>query len=62
VAGIFHLVLPTSSPPLSPTHSPPPEDPAYDVDPLVELDQTHAFDPTDPAPIPAVDFDQSHGA
>jgi hypothetical protein len=63
VAGILrHLGLPTSAPPLTPARSPPPEDPAYDADPFLDLDQTPAFDPTDPDPIPDFDFDQTHGA
>jgi len=63
VAGILrHLGLPTSAPPLPPARSPPPEDLAYDADPFLDLDQTPAFDPTDPDPIPDFDFDQTHGA
>jgi hypothetical protein len=63
VAGILrHLGLPTSAPPLTPARSPPPEDPTYDADPFLDLDQTPAFDPIDPDPIPDFDFDQTHGA
>jgi hypothetical protein len=63
VAGILrHLGLPTSAPPPSPARSPPPEDPACDADPFLDLDQTPAFDPTEPDPIPDFDFDQKHGA
>nr|MBA4158765.1 hypothetical protein [Gemmatimonadota bacterium] len=35
---------------------------AYDADPLLDLDQTPAFDPTEPEAIPDFDFDQTLGA
>ncbi|MQA92859.1 MAG: hypothetical protein GEU90_21990 [Gemmatimonas sp.] len=57
-----HVGLPASAPPLTPARSPPPNEPAYDADPLLDLDQTPAFDPTDPEPIPDFDFDQTRGA
>jgi hypothetical protein len=53
--------LPATAPPLTPARSPPPEDPAYDADPLLDLDLTPAVDPTEPDPIPDYDFDQTHG-
>jgi hypothetical protein len=63
VAGILrHLGLPTSAPLLTPARSPPPDEPAYEADPILDLDQTPAFDPTEPDPIPDFDFDQTHGA
>jgi hypothetical protein len=63
VAGILrHLGLPTSAPSLSPARTPPPEDPDFDADPLFDLDQTPAFDPTEPDPLPEFDFDQTLGA
>jgi hypothetical protein len=63
VAGILrHLTLPTSAPPLSPARSPPPEDPDFDADPFPDLDETPAFDPTEPEAIPEFDFDQTLGA
>ncbi|HUE96911.1 MAG TPA: transposase, partial [Longimicrobiaceae bacterium] len=57
-----HVGLPASPPPLTPARSPPPGEPAYDADPLLDLDQTPAFDPTDPDPLPDYDFDQTLGA
>jgi hypothetical protein len=63
VAGILrHLELPATAPPLTPARSPPPEEPSYDADPLLDLDQTPVFDPTEPDPIPDFDFDQTRGA
>ncbi|MQA89332.1 MAG: hypothetical protein GEU90_03710 [Gemmatimonas sp.] len=43
-------------------HTPPSENPALDVDPFLDLDQTPTFDPTEPDPIPEFDFDQTHRA
>jgi hypothetical protein len=37
-------------------------EPAYDADPILDLDQTPAFDPTEPEAIPDYDFDQTRGA
>jgi hypothetical protein len=49
-AGILrHLGLHASPPPLTPARAPPPDEPTYDADPLLDLDQTPVFDPTDPA-------------
>jgi hypothetical protein len=63
VSGILrHLGLPASPPPLTPARSPPPEEPADHADPLLAIDQTPAFEPTDPEPIPDFDFDQAFGA
>ncbi len=62
VGGILrHVGLPASPPPLTPARSPP-DEPAYDADPLLDLDQTPAFDPTEPEAIPDFDFDQTLGA
>lgn len=62
VAGILrHVGLPASPPPLTPARSPP-DEPAYDAGPLLDLDQTPAFDPTEPEAIPDFDFDQTLGA
>jgi hypothetical protein len=33
-----------------------------DTDPGFDLDQTPAYDPTEPEPVPDFDFDQSAGA
>jgi hypothetical protein len=63
VAGILrHLALPHTAPRLTPARSPPRAEPAYDADPFLDLDQTPAFDPTEPDPIPDLDFDQTWGA
>ncbi|HUF50608.1 MAG TPA: hypothetical protein VMN60_07245 [Longimicrobiales bacterium] len=35
---------------------------AFDADPGFDLDQTPAYDPTEPEPVPDFDFDQSTGA
>jgi hypothetical protein len=60
VVGILrHLGLPATAPPLTPARSPPRDEPALDADPRLDLDQTPAFDPTDPDPIPDYDFDQT---
>jgi hypothetical protein len=57
-----HLGLPASPPPLSPARGPPQHDLAFDVGHSPDIDQTAAFDPTEPEPIPDFDFDQSRGA
>jgi hypothetical protein len=60
VVGILrHLGLPATAPPLTPARSPPRDGPPCDADPLHDLDQTPAFDPTEPDPIPDYDFDQT---
>jgi hypothetical protein len=63
-AILTHLGLPTTAPPLSPARGPPQHqhDLAFDADPGFDLDQTPAFDPTEPEPVPDFDFDQSAGA
>ena len=48
---LSYLDLPTRPPPLSPARAPPQG--------IFEFDQTGAFDPTDPEPIPDFEFDQS---
>jgi hypothetical protein len=63
VAGILrHVELPASPPPLTPARSPPPEEPTCDADPLLDLDRTPVFDPTDPEPMPDFGFDQTPAA
>ena len=63
ISGILrHLGLPHTAPPLTPARSPPRGGTALDADPLLDLDQTPAFDPTEPDPIPDFDFDQTWGA
>jgi hypothetical protein len=59
-AILNHLGLPTTAPPLSPARGPPQHDLAFDADP--GFDQTPAYDPTEPEPVPDFDFDQSTGA
>jgi hypothetical protein len=61
-AILTHLGLPTTAPPLSPARGPPQHDLAFDADPGFDLDQTPAYDPTEPEPVPDFDFDQSAGA
>jgi hypothetical protein len=61
-AILTHLGLPTTAPPLSPTRGPPQHDLAFDADPGFDLDQTPAYDLTEPEPVPDFDFDQSAGA
>ena len=48
---LSYLDVPTQPPPLSPARAPPQG--------LFEFDQTGGFDPTDPEPIPELEFDQS---
>ena len=53
-AILLHLDLPHKPPPISPAREPP------QSDLLVELlDQSPAFDPAEPDPVPEFDFDQS---
>jgi len=63
VVGILgHLGHPARAPPLTPARSPPRGESACDADPLLDLDQTPAFDPTEPDPIADFDFDQTRSA
>jgi len=57
-----HLGLSTTPPPLSPARGPPQHDLGFDAQSSPDMDQTPAFDPTEPEPVPDFDFDQSHGA
>ena len=61
-AILTHLGLPTTAPPLSPARGPPQHDFAFDADPGFDLDQTPAYDPSEPEPGPDFDVDQSAGA
>jgi hypothetical protein len=64
------LDVPDTAPRLCPARAPPPAalhldaDPVAPVDPLPadDLDQTPAFDPTEPEPLSELDLDQTHGA
>jgi hypothetical protein len=64
------LDLPHTAPRLSPARAPPQAalglhtDPVAPVDPLPtdDFDQTPAFDPADPEPVPELDLDQTRGA
>jgi len=68
VVGILrHLGLPHTAPPLTLARAPARGNPARGnpapgADPFLDLDQTPAFDPTEPDPIPAFDFDQTLSA
>jgi hypothetical protein len=53
-AILLHLELPHKPPPLSPARGPPQSDLLTGL-----LDQTPAFDPAEPEPVPDFDFDQS---
>jgi hypothetical protein len=53
-AILLHLDLPHKPPPLSPARGPPQSDLLTGL-----LDQTPAFDPAEPDPVPDFDFDQS---
>ena len=53
-AILLHLDLPHKPPPLSPARGPPQSDLLTGL-----LDQTPAFDPAEPEPIPDFEFDQS---
>jgi hypothetical protein len=61
-AILNHLGLPTTPPPLSPARGPPQPELAFDADPGFDLDQTPAYDLTEPEPAPDFDFDQSTGS
>jgi hypothetical protein len=61
-AILTHLSLPTTAPPLSPARGPPQHDLAFDADHGFDLDQTPAYDPSEPEPVPDFDFDGSAGA
>jgi hypothetical protein len=54
--------MPTTAPPLSPARGPPQHDLVFDIDPGFDLDQTPAYDLSEPEPVPDFDFDQSAGA
>jgi hypothetical protein len=56
------LGLPATPPPLPPARGPPQPELAFAADPGFELDQTLAYDLTEPQPVPDFDFDQSAGA
>jgi hypothetical protein len=63
VLGILrYLGHPHAAPRLTPARSPPRGEPALDADPLLDLDQTPAFDPTEPDPIPDLDLDPTWAA
>jgi hypothetical protein len=53
-AILLHLDLPHKPPPLSPARGPPQSDLLTGL-----LDQTPAFDPAEPEPIPDFEFDQA---
>jgi hypothetical protein len=53
-AILLHLDLPHRPPPLAPARAPPQID--FLTDPS---DQTPAFDPAEPEPVPEFEFDQS---
>jgi hypothetical protein len=61
-AILTHLGLPATAPPLFPTRGPPQHDLAFDAGHDFDLDQTPAYDLTEPEPVPDFDFDQSAGA
>ena len=46
-----HLDLPATPPALSPARSPPQPDLGLDLEHTLDLDQTPAFDPTEPEPV-----------
>jgi hypothetical protein len=56
-AILRHLGLPATPPPLSPARGPPQADLGFDREPDLDLDQTPAFDPGQPEPVP--DFDNA---
>jgi hypothetical protein len=56
-----HLGLPATPPPLFPARGPPQHDLDFDADSGPAIDQTPAYDPTEPEPVPDYDFDQSAG-
>jgi hypothetical protein len=55
------LGLPATPPPLFPARGPPQHDLDFDADSGPAIDQTPAYDPTEPEPVPDYDFDQSAG-
>jgi hypothetical protein len=61
-AILTHLGLPTTAPPRSPARGPPQHDLAFDADPGFDLDQTPAYDLSEPEPVPDFDFNQDTGA
>jgi hypothetical protein len=69
-AILLHLDLPHTAPRISPARAPPQAaleldtDPVAPVDPLPadDFDQTPAFDPSAPEPVPELDLDQTRGA
>jgi hypothetical protein len=61
-AILTHLGLPTTAPPLSPARGPPQHDLVFDTDPGFDLDQTPAYDLSEPEPVPDFDFNQDTGA
>lgn len=61
-AILCHLGLPATPPPLAPARGPPQHDLGFDADPGFDIDQTPAYDLTEPEPLPDFHFDQSHGA
>jgi hypothetical protein len=69
-AILRHLDLPHTPPRLSPARGPPQPNFDLDTDPVAAgylvptdgFDQTPAFDPADPEPVPELDLDQTPGA
>jgi len=61
-AILRHLDLPTSPPPIAPARAPPQHDLEFDTEHALVLDQTPAFDPADPEPVPDFQFDQAGDA
>ncbi len=69
-AILRHLDLPHTPPRLAPARGPPQAaleldaDPVAPADPLPadDFDQTPAFDPTEPEPVPDLELDQTRGA
>jgi hypothetical protein len=69
-AILRHLDLPDTAPRLAPARAPPQtalqlgSDHVAAVDPLPadDFDQTPAFDPAEPEPLPELDLDQTRGA
>jgi hypothetical protein len=65
-----HLDLPHTAPRLSPARAPPQAALERDADPVAPVDllspdhpdQTPAFDPANPEPVPELDLDQTRGA
>lgn len=57
-----HLGLPATPPPLSPARGPPQHDLVFDAAHGLDIDQTPAYDLTEPEHAPDFDFDLSRGA